>query len=96
MNSIKLSDYVGSFAENKEKARDLRIKLIIPALEGGQSIVLDFDGIDAATQSFIHALLSDVFRKYGTDVLDQIMFKNCNETLQKIISIVSDYMQEAD
>ena len=93
---IKLYPIVGSFAENKDSARDLRIKKIIPALKEKQEIILDFENIDSATQSFIHALISDLIRHYGIEVLDKITFKNCNITLQKIINIVVDYMQERE
>ena len=96
MIEIKLFPIVGSFAENKDLARDIRIKKIIPALENKQEIILDFEGIDSATQSFIHALISDLLRKYGTEVLDRISFKSCSETVKKIINIVVDYMQERE
>ncbi|MBU2561036.1 MAG: STAS-like domain-containing protein [Nanoarchaeota archaeon] len=96
MIEIKLLPLIGNFAENKDIARDIRIKKVIPALEKGEEITLDFEGVESATQSFIHALISDVLRKYGTDVLDRIYFKKCNETVQKIISIVVDYMQETE
>ncbi len=94
MIKIKLFSKAGSFAENKDLAREIRIKKIIPALEKKQEVILDFDRVDSITQSFIHALISDLIRKYGTEVLDKISFKNCNETVRKIINIVVDYMQE--
>ncbi|MCX6707664.1 MAG: STAS-like domain-containing protein [Candidatus Woesearchaeota archaeon] len=94
MKEILLLKKVGSFAENKDFAREIRIKEILPALENNEEIILDFKGIDSATQSFVHALISDVIRKYGVEALDKIYFKNCNETIKKIINIVSDYMQE--
>lgn len=96
MTEIKLHSIVGSFAENKDLARDIRINKIIPALNKEEEITLDFDCVDSATQSFIHALISDLIRKYGTEVLDNIRFKNCNETVRKIIIIVVDYMQESE
>jgi len=96
MINIKLIKQVGPFAENKDIARDIRIKKLIPALEGGKKIVLDFENVEGATQSFIHALISDLIRKYGNEVLDEIQFKSCNETVQGIISIVVNYMQESD
>jgi len=94
MIKIKLLPRVGNFAENKDIARDLRIKELIPLLDKNEDIVLDFKGIDGVTQSFIHALISDLIRKYGSVVLENIFFKNCNENIKKIISIVVDYMQE--
>ena len=96
MIHVKLFESVGAFAENKDLARDIRVKKLIPALDKGEEIVLDFKKIDSVTQSFIHALISDLMRKYGSEVLDKISFKNCNETVRKIVNIVVDYMQESE
>lgn len=96
MIHIKLFKQVGPFAENKDIAADIRKNKLIPALDGGKNIVLDFEKIEGATQSFIHALISDLMRKYGNEVLDKIQFKSCNDTVKSIIAIVVDYMQESD
>lgn len=94
MKRIILFDKAGTFAENKDVARDIRLQEIIPALTQNEEIILDFEKVDAATQSFIHALISDILRNYGNDILDRITFKSCNDTIKKIINIVVDYMQE--
>ncbi len=94
MIQIRLFDSTGSFAEDKDTARTIRREQIIPALNRHEEVVLDFEDVDSATQSFIHALISDLIRNYGGEVLDQVHFKSCNNTLQKIIGIVVDYMQE--
>jgi len=97
MKTIQIFDYVGAFAENKDVARDLRLQHLMPALEKGEDIVLDFARVEDATQSFIHALISDALRKHGTTVaLERIAFKSCNETVKKIITLVVDYMQESE
>ncbi len=93
--TIILEPLVGTFAENKDIARDLRTETLSPALERGETVILDFSDITGATQSFIHALISEPIRKHGNDILDRIQFKNCNETVQKVIIIVTDYMQES-
>ena len=92
---IQLFEHTGSFAENKDIARDLRREQITPILERGDDITLDFSGITSTTQSFIHALISELFRIYGNEVIDKISFKGCNDTVKKIISIVVDYMQQS-
>jgi len=92
---IKIADTVGSFAENKDLAREIRLTKIIPALEKNEEVILNFEEIEGATQSFIHALISDIIRKYGSEVLEKISFKNCNDAVKKIINIVVDYMQES-
>lgn len=94
MKTISIFKQAGSFAENKDIARDIRIHEIIPALENTEEVILDFEKVDAATQSFIHALISDVIRKHGSDVLDHISFKSCNTTIRQLIGIVTDYMQD--
>lgn len=94
MKIIKIYNKTGAFAGNKDIARDIRINEIISYLENEAPIILDFQNVESATQSFIHALISDVIRQKGVNVLDQLMFKNCNTTIQKIIGIVVEYMQE--
>lgn len=91
--TIELKPIVGSFAENKDKAKELRTEKINPVLKKGGNVILDFAGVSSVTQSFIHALISQLIRQYGADVLEDIQFKNCNNTVQKIIEIVTDYMQ---
>ena len=94
MKPISILKKAGAFAENKDVARDIRLRDILPALEKGSEIVLDFKGVDAATQSFIHALISDALRKHGGSALDLLAFKSCNDEVRKIITMVTDYMQE--
>jgi len=94
MMRIPLFNCTGSFAEDKDLARTIRREQIVPALNRHEEVVLDFENVDSATQSFIHALISDLIRNYGSEVLDRIRFKSCNDTVQKIIGIVVDYMQE--
>ncbi len=92
--NIKIYNLVGVFAENKDIARDIRVNIILPALEENEEVTLDFIKVKSATQSFIHALISDVIRKKGIGVLDFIYFKNCSETIKKIVEIVVEYMQD--
>lgn len=94
MKQIIIFDRAGAFAENKDIAKEIRTKEIIPALDNHEEIIIDFDRVDAATQSFIHALISGAIRKLGDEALDKISFKSCNETVKKIINIVVDYMQD--
>lgn len=48
--------------EDVEAATEIREKVILPTLAKNDLIVLNFSGIRAATQSFIHALMYRVFR----------------------------------
>ena len=93
--SISIREHAGQFAENKDVAQHIRQTLIIPELEAGREVMIDFDGVTGVTQSFIHALISDILRRYGSEMLDRLVFRHCNETVQKMIVIVTDYLQES-
>ncbi len=92
---IHIKVLAGDFAENKEIAKKRRIEEILPRLSQRSKVVLDFEGVGGATQSFIHALISDPIRQYGNDAFENLYFKNANADIQKIISIVYRYMQES-
>lgn len=96
MKTIYLKELVGDFAENKDIARDIRINTLTPIISRGEKVTVDFSNVSGATQSFIHALISELFRVYGNGILSLISFKNCNSTIQKVITIVTEYMQEAE
>jgi len=95
MPNIKIKQFVGTFAENKDVAREIRTKKILPLLAKGRELTLDFSEVTGATQSFIHALISDAIRQYDDKALDLITFKNCSPIVKEIISTVTEYMQES-
>jgi hypothetical protein len=95
MTYITIYERAGSFAENKDLAKEIRESHIKPALANDEKVVLDFENVTLATQSFIHALISDPIRLYGPDVLDQMSFKNCNEAIKTLVTVVCDYMQDS-
>lgn len=94
--TIRMYPLVGEFAENKDIAREIRESKIRPALEKDEVVVLDFSDVNSATQSFIHALLSELIRVYDIELTDRILFKDCSATVKEIIGIVFDYMLERD
>ena len=93
MKRVIIFRKTGSFAENKDLARDIRINLIEPSIKKENEVILDFKGVDSVTQSFMHALISETIREFGPKSLDLISFKDCNETVKNIVNIVVEYMQ---
>lgn len=86
---------VGNFAENKDIAKKIRVEQIMPTLSRGNEVELDFEGVDGSTQSFIHALISDPIREFRDTAFDNLIFKNANDDIRAVISIVYRYMQES-
>lgn len=93
---ININDCCGSFAENKDIARDLRNKLIMKTINNSNDIItIDFKDVDSSTQSFIHALISDIFQRHGDVAIDRLEFKNCNKAIKSLITTVINYSMES-
>lgn len=95
MSIVYMKETIGTFAENKDAAREVRLRHIMPAIKERREIVLDFYDVTGATQSFMHALISDAIRQYGDLALDLIEFRNCNPIVREVVITVSEYMQES-
>lgn len=94
ITTIVLLQRAGEFAENKDIARAIRTGEIEPAVANGERVVIDFRGVNLATQSFIHALLSETIRIDGGSALALLEFKGCNPSVKNLVEIVSTYSQE--
>ena len=93
MTEFDVKDLAGTFAEDKDIAATVREEILRPAVSANEEVTISFAGCDGATQSFIHALISDLIRKQGDGVLDLITFRDCNETIKSVIQIVTEYSQ---
>lgn len=93
MKIIIMKDEAGEFCENKDKAKKLREEVILPALKDGEAVTIDFRGVTGATQSFVHALVSEALRRFPETVYDNLFFRSANDEVKQIISIVFSYMQ---
>jgi hypothetical protein len=91
MNTIVVVDAAGSFAQNKDVARQLRVERIVPLSETGDEFAIDFKGVDLSTQSFIHALISEPLGSQGPTLLERMRFLNCSEVVRQLILTVVDY-----
>ncbi len=96
MITIGISQRAGAFAEDKDIAAKIRDEELKPAVARGDKVRLDFSEVDGATQSFIHALISEPIRKHGPGVLDKLEFKKCNPTVRSVVEIVVEYSQLAN
>ena len=90
-DAIRIFAVAGSFAEDKDAARKIRMQNILPSIERGEPVILDFSKVAVATQSFIHALVSEVLRLHGEKALELLVFRSCNATVKSVIRTVVDY-----
>lgn len=94
MIRVRLADSVGAFAGDKDQAAKLREESLKPAVNAGTPVVIDFADVELATQSFVHALISELVRNESLNALDLLVFENCNPSVREMIEIVSEYSQE--
>lgn len=81
---------IGEFEENVEEAARVRDTLIEPTLSSGKMVVLDFQGIRFATQSFVHALVYKILRD-STHVASGLSIANCTDSTREAILAVAGY-----
>jgi hypothetical protein len=91
MIEIKVPPGIEGFVEDKDLARSLRKEKIIPALNAGERVVIDFSDVKYATQSFVHALVGEALRRFGEEALSDLEFRNCSQQLKSVIELVVDY-----
>ena len=93
-NSPELDDIitlqVRKFEENVESAAQIREETIAPALDRGESVVLDFSEVRFATQSFVHALFYRLFRDFEKAASCLLLVK-CSKATQQAIKFVAGY-----
>ena len=80
---------VRDFEENNQVAVRIRDAEIRPRVERGDTVVIDFSGVRSPTQSFVHALLAEVFRIPGS--LVRLSFLDCSRPAREILKAVAAY-----
>lgn len=88
---VKLVPDAYGFAEDKEQARNLRKTVIAPSLGARETVVLDFEDVTFATQSFVHALIGESLAQHGKGALGMLEFRNCSDEMRGLITLVVDY-----
>ncbi|WP_438025808.1 STAS-like domain-containing protein [Sorangium sp. So ce233] len=92
IHTVKIS---GPVAQNKDSAREMRRTNILPALHEGKSLKIDFTNVTTATQSFIHALISEAVRLHGNNALGLLEFHKCSPQVAEAIETVVVYSLRA-
>lgn len=80
---------VREFEGDNDVAIRLRSEEIMPRLQRGESLVLDFAGVRAPAQSFVHALLAEPFSVRGS--LVRLSFAHCAPSARAVLKMVAAY-----
>jgi|SRR5271157_2037645 len=82
---VSVYNYFGKYAEDKDAAIKYRDRHLIPALEQGKRIDLDFDRVETAPHSFLNALLATPVAKLGPKAYQWIKIRNAPAAIREII-----------
>lgn len=81
----------GPLAQDKDAARSIRVRRLLPALAQQREIRLDFSEVRTATQSFIHALISEPLWRFGARAIQLVEFHGCSPQVRSAIETVVGY-----
>lgn len=81
---------VFEFEEDVEKAAEIRDKIILPNINSGKMVVIDFSKVKFATQSFVHALMYKVIRD-GQQIGASLSISNCTNSTHQAVMAVAAY-----
>jgi hypothetical protein len=88
---VKVRAGAGGFSEDKDEARRIRTETILPALMTDSTVVLDFADVRYSTQSFVHALVGEVLKRFGEPILQRMEFRSCSPQVKSLVQLVVDY-----
>ena len=84
MNEIFMALRFGRFLGKGDDAL-LLLKEIVPFLKNREEITFDFLLVRNMNDSFSNALFTNIVRKFGATVLNNITFRHCNKRVKAAI-----------
>jgi len=87
---LSVYNYFGRFADDKKEAISYRDKYLLPAVDEGKSLVIDFNDVQTSTHSFLNALLASPIRRMGLKAYKRIRIINAPNDIRETIDYVLD------
>ena len=87
---LHVYNYFGKNAEDKSAAINYRNKRLFEAVDSGQVIVLDFEGVETSTHSFLNALLASPIRRMGIGAYKKIKVTRALSDIRETIDYILD------
>lgn len=87
---LSIYNYFGRFADDKAAAISYRDKYLMPAVDEGKSIIVDFNEVASSTHSFLNALLASPIRKMGLLAYKRIRIINALSEIRETVDYILD------
>ena len=85
---MSIENYFGKWAEDKDAAISFRDRDLIPAIQEGKRIELDFRGVETVPHSFLNALLATPVQRLGIKAYQWIRIYNATGSIHEIIRTI--------
>lgn len=87
---ISVRNYFGKYAEDKDLAKKIRDKYILPALEENKTLTLDFEEIISAPHSLLNAMLATPIERLGLAAYKKIKIINAAPEIRETLDFIFD------
>lgn len=87
---LSVYNYFGRHADVKSEAIQYRDRHLLPAVDMGKTIVIDFADVDSSTHSFLNALLASSIRRMGLMAYKRIRIVNASNEIRETVDYVLD------
>jgi hypothetical protein len=85
---VQVASHFGAYAEDKEVAIEYRNKELLPAVNAGKDIIIDFDTVVSAPHSFLSALLATPVQRYGMQAFRRMRILNAAPEIRETIDFI--------
>lgn len=85
---LSISNYFGPYPEDKSAAIKYRDHALIPAIDQGKKVLLDFDGVISSPHSFLNALLATPIKRIGMNAYRRIKVVNARPDIRETIDFI--------
>jgi hypothetical protein len=87
---LSMFNYFGKYADDKGAAIKYRDRHLIPAVDQGKTLLLDFQDVESSTHSFLNALLASPIRRLGMMAFKRVKVVNATPNIRETIDYVLD------
>lgn len=85
---LSIYNIFGSRAEDKDAAIQFRDKRLLPQVDAGKTVVIDFSDVVAAPHSFLGALLATPASRLGLLAYKRLKIVNCTSDIRETIDFI--------
>ncbi|CAB5709958.1 STAS-like domain-containing protein [Comamonas aquatica] len=85
---VSISNYFGTYPEDKSAAISYRDRYLIPSIDKGKKILLDFDGVNSSPHSFLNALIATPIKILGMMAFKRIKIINARQDIRETIDFI--------